>query len=380
MFLKIRVALIVACLVIANGVNAQAADNEVLDSAVEWLVSQQDPSGAWKSRHYGSMKQGAALTSLALYSISFAPESVRAPYQANITQAFEFLEKGTPTRKRVANPDGSLDHPVYSTSMYLVSAHRLERKIDNELLGSLLQFLVSSQCTEARGFQPTNPNYGGWDVIGPDVQPGKTSGTNVSATRFVLEAFDQFVPRQGDAIVKLDKSIIDAVQTSRSRAATWLKRIQSMNQDGGFRFSAQPGSALNKSNTEDGEVLSYGTATCDGWLGFRIAGLADSENSKSAHDWLKNNVTTTNVPGFPKGKFNSTWPEAIKFYYFQSLAQVVQASDDATWSAKIGGELQIMIESLQKPDGRFENETALMREDDPIIATSFAVIALSQTR
>ena len=153
-----------------------------------------------------------------------------------------------------------------------------------------------------------------------------------------------------------------------------------MNQDGGFRFSAQPGSALNKSSTEDGEVLSYGTATCDGWLALRIAGLADSENSQSAHDWLKNNVTATDVPGFPKGEFQSTWPQAIKFYYVQSLAQVVKASNDASWSAKIGGELQIMIESLQKPDGRFENETALMREDDPIIATSFAVIALSQTR
>ena len=137
---------------------------------------------------------------------------------------------------------------------------------------------------------------------------------------------------------------------------------------------------MNKASTEDGDVLSYGTATCDGWLGLQLAGLATDKSADSAKRWMKSNLVTTEVAGFPETDFKSSWPEAVKFYYFQTLSHVLNHSRDEDWSAKHRGELTILLEQLQKPDGRFENETALMREDDPIIATSFAVIAISRAR
>ena len=162
--------------------------------------------------------------------------SIHEKYRTEIELGFTFLEKGTPVRNRVANPDGSLDHPVYSTSMYLVASHRLGRELEPAIVEPLLIYLVSSQCTEGRGFNPSNPNHGGWDVIGPDVQPGKTAGTNVSATRFVLEAFNSYVPLTGQATVRIKDSVIESVSKSRQQAAVWLKRVQNMNRDGGFRF------------------------------------------------------------------------------------------------------------------------------------------------
>ena len=36
-----------------------------------------------------------------------------------------------------------------------------------------------------------------------------------------------------------------------------------------------------------------------------------------------------------------------------------------------------VLSKSQHKDGRFENKSSLMRENDPLIATSFAIIALS---
>ena len=381
MLFQFRIVAMAIFIVIANLASAKAhhLQDEALDRAVGWLINQQGESGAWKSKHYGAMKQGAALTSLALYSLSMTPNSIREHHAKSIDRAFKFLNPGTLKRNRVANPDGSLDHPVYSTSMFLTAAHRMDVVLDPQHVDELLNFLVDSQCVEGRGFTAKNPNHGGWDVIGPDVFPGKTSGTNVSATRFALEAFASFVPLEGKPKLKLSDQTIQRVRESRKHAAAWLKRIHDMNDDGGFRFSAQPNSALNKSKTGDGEVRSYGSATCDGLLGFRFGGIDDNTTS-ATWAWIEKNTTSTKVPGFDESEFQSAWPQALKFYYFQSLSRVLEFSSNEQWTSDRRGELVATLNELQFEDGRFENKSALMRENDPIIATAFAVIALSQKR
>ncbi len=355
---------------------ASGDENATLDKAVQWLVKQQDESGAWKSKHYGAMKQGAALTSLALYSLSMTPDSIRKSHSKSIERAFLFLEPGTMARGRVANPDGSLDHPVYSTAMFLIATHRFDRKLDAKQAAVLLEFLVRSQCVEERGFSPDNPNYGGWDVIGPDVMAGKTAGTNVSVTRFVLEAFSCYAPIDAEPKTELDDEIVSKVKTSRLRAVDWLTRLQGMNADGGFRFSAQPGSALNKSKTTDGTPRSYGSATCDGLLSMHFGGIIKGDVYDSVWAWQKTKAQASKVAGFAKDQ-KSSWPRALQFYHLQSLARSTSFCTDPRWAEKMKSELASVIGLAQRDDGRFQNDTALMREDDPLIATSFAILALS---
>lgn len=362
------------CVLLPLSSSLRADENAVLEKAVQWLVDQQDESGAWKSKHYGAMKQGAALTSLALYSLSIAPESIRDKHKDVIDQAFLFLEKGTLARGRVANPDGSLDHPVYCTSMYLTAAHRFRRKLDAKQVGVLLDFLVRSQCVEGRGFSPDNPNHGGWDVIGPDVMAGKTSGTNVSVTRYVLEAYSCYVPTNGKTSLKLDEETVGLVTKSRQHAIKWLERLQKMNTDGGFRFSAQPGTALNKSKTEDGTPRSYASATSDGFLALYFGGVDGGEIYDSVLKWQKQNATAIEVTGFGE---ESSWPDALRYYHLQAMARAASVSSDVKWASQINSDVSAYIAQAQREDGRFENKSALMREDDPIIATSFAIVALS---
>lgn len=358
-------------------------ESGTLKKAIQWLVAQQDESGAFKSKHYGAMKQGAAMTSLALYSLSMTSDECRENHKVAIKKAFDFLMPGTKARGRVANPDGSLDHPVYSTAMLLVAAHRLEYEIDPELATNLLDFLIRSQCVEGRGFKPLNPNYGGWDVIGPDVMAGKTSGTNVSVARFVLEAFSCIVPVKDEPTLAIDETIIERVRESRQRALDWLKRLHQESSDGGFHFSAQPGSALNKSRSDDDKPKSYGSATCDGLLALHFAGDSNSKFYKSAKTWINSKTTAADIGGFENQK-DSGWPAALQYYYLQSLAIATKSISDNDWQLddKLDAveniiELNAKLDEAQHEDGRFENKSALMRENDPLIATSFAIIALS---
>ncbi|QEG21360.1 prenyltransferase/squalene oxidase repeat-containing protein [Mariniblastus fucicola] len=361
---------------------AHGDEKDTLNDAVDWLVAQQDESGAFKSKHYGAMKQGAAMTSLVLYALSKTPEESQNRHPDSIEKAFDFLMPGTQTRKRVANPDGSLDHPVYCTALFLIAAKRLNRELDAELVDALLDFLIRSQCVESRGFEPANPNYGGWDVIGPDVMAGKTSGTNVSMASFVLEAFACYVPVQPEPNSSLDNMTVERVRESRQRAIDWLQRLHATGDDGGFHFSAQPGSALNKSTTEDGKPNAYASATCDGLLALHFAGQSDSEAFKSALKWIELNARANEVAGFDKTE-NGGWPKALRFYHWQSLARVVKACNsdasvvDVQWQRSLADEVLLSVAADAQDNGRFQNESSLMRENDPLIATSFAIVALA---
>ena len=373
-----------AIVMLLNCGSAIGEEKTTLNKAVAWLVSQQDESGAFKSQHYGAMKQGAATTSLALYSLSMTPEKCREKNREAIQKAIAFLMPGIRARGRVANPDGSLDHPVYSTAMFLVAVNRLDHELDPKLLVTLLDFLVRSQCVEDRGFGPENPNHGGWDVIGPDVMPGKTSGTNVSVTHFVLEAFACHVPVAQDQDSVIDKVTIERVLNSRKQAVAWLGRLQEKSESGGFYFTAQPGSALNKSRTDDDKPQPYASATCDGLLSLSFGGEIESVNFENASQWIRKRTTAVTVGGFENQK-DSGWPKALQFYYLQSLARSTVSIGDSEkmkkekLSESILADIHATLGKSQHEDGRFENESSLMRENDPLIATSFAIIALSSS-
>lgn len=369
-------------MLLASFNSAFGEEDKTLTKAIKWLVSQQDESGAFKSKHYGAMKQGAAMTSLALYSLSMTPKQCHEKHQDVIKKAFEFLMPGTKTHGRVANPDGSLDHPVYSTAMLLVAAKRLKQDVDPELVSRLLDFLVSSQCVAGRGFEPTNPNYGGWDVIGPDIMPGKTSGTNVSVARFVLEAFACHVPIKADPNSKIDDAVIARVNESRQLAASWLERLHTNSSDGGFQFTAQPGSALNKSRFENDKPKSYASATCDGLIALHFCGTVDGDIVAKASAWIAKRTSASRVGGF-ENQIDSGWPKALQFYHLQSFSVAADFILDGAEQPEILIDLQDAFDEIkaeflkaQREGGSFRNASALMRENDPLIATSFAIVAL----
>lgn len=352
----------------ANG-SAQSPDEvdqdvrAVLESGLSFLKERQSEDGGWHSQDYGSLKQGAALTTLVLYSLSHLSVETRDPYQDSIEAGFQFLKTGLEQSNYVTNPEGSEDYPVYCTAMLLVASERMNLAIGEEMKRSMVSYLIKSQVAESRGFDENDVEFGGWDVLGPNTQSGKTSGTNVSVTCYVIEALSFFENET-------------KVQVALKNTQLWMERMVSRSSDGGFFFTPKLDSPNNKagwSDPENRQPRSYGSATCDGLRILHSLGLTSEDQPVSeALEWLIQADSFDRVPGFQN---DMGWAASLKFYYFASLAKsfsllpenIVRAAKEV---------LAEELRQLQGEDGQWRNETALMREDDPIIATSFSIIAL----
>ena len=368
-----------------------AAGFEGLDQAItqatEFLLARQGNDGAWHSERYGSMRQGAANTALVLYALSqLSPEDLESHADA-IQRARNFLLPGIEKTGCVSNPDGSLDYPVYSTALILTVDKRIDLKLKPAQTQRMVNYLLDSQCMEPRGFTLENPNHGGWDILGPGPTRGKTAGTNVSVTFFVVEALAQFRGSQpdqptdetpedskpSDLPVELGKKVDAALLATNQ----WSQRIQA--NEGGFYFTSKRKSALNKAGWDDKQQTSpsaYGSATCDG-LGLLLQ-LGETPSGKpvqSSLSWLAEHPGVDAVPGFKSDLEGNGWPASLKFYYLAALSRSLSAFESDENTATSNAIIKQLLDN-QFESGAWRNEASLMRENDELIATPFGLIAL----
>ena len=165
-------------------------------------------------------------------------------------------------------------------------------------------------------------------------------------TRHVLEALQLSGVPPSDPVI--------------TRALIYLQRSQ--NPDGGFYFSpVNP--EINKAGEDGGRFASYGTATADGVLALRAAGVADEDQRiAKAITWLKDHHQPDRAPGFDEGT-GQPWGSGLRFYYAHAISRVLP---------RLPVELP-----PQSKDGSFRNSVNLVKEDDPLIATTFALYVMA---
>ena len=341
---------------------------QAIADGLKSIMRQQATDGAWHSEHYGSMKQGAAVTAFTLYSISHLSAESRKPHAAAFKKAVDFLKQGIDKRGCVSAPDGSMDYPVYSTSLILTVHKKLNIGLTPTQIKNMIQFLLDGQCMEKRGFKPENLNHGGWDILGPGSTKGKTAGANVSVTYYVLEALSQY---QSDDLFEDDR-----IKKSIAAAKVWCDRIVKTSDKGGFYFTSEIRSNLNKAGwvTEE-QPRAYGSATCDG-LGILLFTDAkkDAEAVKQTVAWLNANPQIDEVPGFTDEE--SSWPSSLRFYYLTALSRSLDHFEPAVTKKRRRAIAQLLVDT-QSQSGLWQSEFNQMRENDPLIATSLALIALA---
>jgi hypothetical protein len=342
---------------------------EMLDRGLDWLLALQEKDGGWHSTTYGALKQGAATTALVLYGLSHSPKRYTDRLEKPLREAFDFLKPGIEKTKTIACPDGTFDYPTYAAAHALAASQKARinglPSLSQAEEAALAAYLIQAQLDERREFEPDSPHYGGWDLLGTQQVKGRTSETNVSLTFFALEA--------------LSKIETPEALECRKKALDWARRAQNLRSDGGFAFSGNKDSLANKAEWLDKEhqkPRSYGSPTCDGLRCLLLAGeKSESESVQAAAKWLNSHPHAKLVTGFETVREETGWPEGLRFYYYSGVADCLPHCNKE-FQAAVTTDLIESLTKQQHKDGSWRNESSRMREDDPLIATTFAILSL----
>jgi squalene-hopene/tetraprenyl-beta-curcumene cyclase len=237
-----------------------------------------------------------------------------------------------------------------------------------------VQFLQARQMTETLGWSPTDPSYGGWAETN-QVYARPAPGRRMDVSRLADLSTTLFV------VSGLRASQVAVDDPAIQKARGFVERCQNFEpptggtRDGGFFFC--PG---GRNRNKAGEFQSYGSTSADGIRALLLCGTPASDaRVKAARRWLVSHFDANqNAGNFPKNK--ETVRQALYYYYCASLAVALQESgmvgDDVTWARSLCDTLL----RKQKADGSWSNPVPVYCEDEPVLATLFALRSLMAAR
>jgi squalene-hopene/tetraprenyl-beta-curcumene cyclase len=366
---------------------------EALAKAKDYLWSQQHDDGSWRSEQYAVMRSGQALTPFVLHTLLASSKSLTKEQLAKAELAIEFIAAHLDKDGAIGKSDPDiLEYPVYSTAYALLAVERLQGmnkllvKEGDALSWKLQPFLIEAQFNKNSGFDRSMPAFGGWGFDKAQ-SPGESGHMDLAHTRralMALAAADERLPALADFRFGLAQNTQRFLAVVQKRPETLeiqpvpegVERPQEIPFDGGFYFSPVVLQANKGRLEKDGNTWrSYATATCDGILALLAAGVPkDDERVTAAVEWLKLHSNLDYPQGIPTD-YPEPWGDALKYYHFAVRAEVYDALD---FPAAEKQALAEKLAALQRPDGSFVNtESPLMKEDDPLLATALAVVALS---
>jgi hypothetical protein len=186
-------------------------------------------------------------------------------------------------------------------------------------------------------------------------------------------------------------SALAALGVSNSPAALpFVERCQNFSEaetmrfdDGGF-FFALDDPIRNKAGSagRDGRgrqrFHSYGSPTCDGYLTLRACGLQhDHPRVQAAVGWLQVNCAgMTHGGNWTVGRAEAR--ASLVYYHSQALAAVLADLPHAGgWSRRLRASIFSELETRQSDDGSWQGLAPDSCEDEPVLATAFALRTLA---
>jgi len=364
-----------------------------LDKAGLYLAGRQGPDGAWRSETYGMFRDGASLTPYVMSSLFFLPQAGPA--------AVESYRKGTEYLAGFVGADGTIRaaerellFPAYTSASASRVVCLLDRSRRNlRAQQAWLAYLRARQLSEHLGWSPDDPQYGGWG-FSLDIPRKPAEGqmrdllveSNLTATVFGVAAMRSAkVPLSDDGY---------------RQVLAFVRRCQNFPQDpcgadsrfddGGFFFIPRD-AVQNKAGiagTDRGGLVrfhSYGTMTADGVRALVRCGLgAENPRVVAARLWLERNFDAAHNPGVFEPD-REVLRDATYYYWAWAVSHAFAAlgvRDAATRQGRLDWAAALATELLtrQRDDGAWVNRYTDAKEDDPLVATSWAAAALAICR
>ncbi len=335
----------------------------------EFLKTKQDAEGHWGNTEF------PAFTAMALQSAVRAPGfDLKKPLPEHLDKGFKFL-----LSKQQAN--GGIYHKqlaCYNTSASMMAMLATGKEEFVEPTLKARRFLVSQQADFDAKDESDNALDGG-------IGYGSTFGiTDLSNTHLSLEAIhyskhlavDSKYGKQPelnwDAALKFVTRCQNLKETNDQEWASDNEEVE-----GGFVYNP----ASSKAGTIDlgggrTALRSYGSMSYAGLLSLVFADLDESDPRVAAvKKWLGRNYTVEENPGMGQQGL---------YYYYHAMAKSLAASNVKTLKLEDGKEadwrsdLATKLVSGQREDGSWVNDNNRWWESDPILVTTYAVMALEQ--
>ena len=343
-------------------VDPEADAVESLRRAARYLWSRQANDGAWHSNHYGLLRSGQSLTPFVLDALLQVPPSVYPPEREKVVQAVSFMLHNVDADGALGRADPSLpDYPNYATAFALKSLVRVE--LPNRLINTapMVDYLRGQQFTEQNGWHPHDAPYGAWGMGGDVRTPPNAGHVDLSMTRNVLQALAVMGVPPDDPAMKKARVYVERCHNYDTANVGRL--------DGGFYFSTVVLDA-NKAGEDGDGFRSYGTATADGILSLLALGYGPTDKRvQAAARWLTAHHRSDGATGF-EGEAYRRWPQGLRYYYGAASTEALRRLGSGHKPS-----IREALLPLQQPDGGWSNAEDLVKEDDPLIATPFAVRA-----
>ncbi len=343
----------IACLLLAA--SGCGPSQTPLARGARYLWSAQAADGGWHSHTYGLLRSGQSLTPFVLEALLRVPAEVYPDSPANVDRAIAFIRDHTQAGALGMADPGIPDYPNYSTALAVKALCRARRPGREVQVQPMVDYLRAQQFTEQNGWHPADAAYGAWGMGGGHRTPPDTGHVDLSMTRYVLEALRAAGVPASDGVFACARMFVERCQ----------------NADGGFFFTTTEFDT-NKAGHDGKHFRSYGTTTADGILALIAVGSPlDDPRVARARQWLVAHHDGMDVPGFV-GEAYQRWPQGLAFYYSAASSEAFRAL-----GVDAGHRVADGLGQSQRSDGSWSNPQNLVKEDDPLIATGFAVRALA---
>lgn len=356
-----KMLLLCLCLIVSDAAFAQPAVDgsrrkkvaEAVSKALSWLASKQAENGSWSNPRF------PALTGLPLWAMSISGEKA---YSNRIAAAVEFIKGCAQKDGGIYVPDprrGGAGLGNYNTSVCMTALHF------SGVPDTLPLVLKAREYTARTQLVGDDGHSGGFGY-----DRGGRRHSDLSNTAMAIDA------------MRLTQSAEDLRPAGSARAdLNWdkaLAYVSSMQEkDGGFLYvknsqpKKEPGSVPVKARPR---LSTYGSITYDGLLALMHCRLTRTDpRVVSALDYCTRHWTLEENPG--QGQ------QGIYFYY-DVLVRALDAAGVDMIKTSSGGNINWRDEvvdklvSLQKPEGFWVNSNNRWWEADPVLSTSYALIAL----
>ena len=335
----------------------------------QWLKTQQKPEGHWDDG------QLPAVTALALNA------TVRDPNIDRSKPLPEHIEKGFTWLLAQQKEDGGIYNrglSVYNTATAVTALMAAGREDFHPAVVKARNHLIKNQWDIGTPGETDNPNDGG---IG---YGSSNEHTDLSNTVLAIEAL-----ALSQKVVE-DGNFGEQPELNWQAAITFLNRCQNLKETndqewasndpknkGGFAYSPFESKAGDEKNPEGRTALrSYGSMSYAGLLSFIYAKLsAEDPRVVAVKEWLGKNYTVEENPGMGAQGL---------YYYYQTMAKALTAANvdqlqlDSGKKADWRTELANKLLSAQREDGSWVNSNGRWMESNPVLVTSYTVLALEQ--